>query len=149
MNQPAASYPWDDEQACHWLHESGCWPRLARLAQGTLREDPNTYPHQIRAAAATLVLIARENLWPENSPGILPLTEAVALARRQLTAVKQRYSIQLRQKPDLIGDPVFRALMETLDDEIRILEARIADPPTLLPNRPPSSWREFWSDKFA
>ena len=140
--------PWHDADAIEWLSKMKCWTKMARLIQGTLKQDPNTYPHQMRAAVAMVLMIGREGLWPTGDSSVMPLHEVVALARRQLAHVKQRFSLQSRRNRDLLGNPVFKALLGTLDDEIRILEARNSDPKTVLSDKPPGSWQNFWSEKF-
>ncbi len=146
MNQPDL-IPWHNEAASKWISETVCWSKMAKLVQGTLQMEPNKFPHQIRAAAAVVIMIGRKGMWPESND-LLSVVDIIALARRKLTQVKQLYSVQSRQNPSLSGDKTYKAILQTIGDEIKILEARIADPPLELSDQPPDSWADFWSVEF-
>lgn len=137
--------PWHDEQAQHWLSSLNSWSNMARLIQTTLNQDPAKYPHQIRAAAALVIMFGREYVWP-NRVDVISLDDAISLARRQLAQVKHQFSIRARINPELKQNPKLRMLLDSIDQEIRILESRISEEPMNMPNEPPSTWGEFWSD---
>ena len=137
--------PWMDETALRWLATLDSWPRLVRLVQTTLKQEPRKFPHQIRAAAALLIMIGREGLWPTSS-GILSIEDVSGLARRQLAQVKHLFSTQARLDRGLVKDRGFRTLLNSLDEELRILEARASrDDSPALPQEPPCSWGDFWT----
>ena len=137
--------PWMDETALRWLASLDSWPRLVRLLQKTLEQEPRKFPHQIRAAAALLIMIGRDGLWPVKS-GIMSLQDVSGLARRQLAQVKHLFSTQARLDRGLVKDRGFRTLLNSLDEELRILEARASrEDPRTLPQEPPCSWGKFWN----
>ena len=95
---------------------------MTRLIKSTLTLEPSEYPHQIRAAAALVILLCRPNLWPGES--IRELDEVVDLARRKLVLIKSFFTSEARVKGNLTSDPAFKRLMKSLEQEIRILESR-------------------------
>lgn len=138
--------PWQDEEASRWLANLESWPRMIKLIQTTLKQDPRKYPHQIRAAAATVIMFGKQGLWPEKS-GLMSLSDVASLARRQLAQVKHLISVQARIDSDLVKDRAFRSLLNSLDQELRILESRTEQSETLsLPQQPPATWGKFWFD---
>ena len=137
--------PWHDEQAKLWLSYLSSLPNMVRLIQTTLNQDPAKYPHQIRAAAALVIMLAREDIWPDRSD-VISLDDVIGLARRQLAQVKHQFSIRARINPKLKQMPKFRLLLDSIDQEIRILESRISEEPMNMPNEPPSTWGDFWCD---
>ena len=137
--------PWSDEQAIRFLATFESWNQMARLIQTTLKQDPRKYPHEIRAASSLVILICRENIWPNRSD-MMSIDDVVGLARRQLAQVKHQFSIKARIDPKLKQNPKFRRLLDSIDQEMRILESRIADPPLQLPQEPPVSWGNFWCE---
>ena len=137
--------PWHDEHAQHWLSSFSSWPKMARLIQTTLNQDPRKYPHQIRAAAALIIMLGRENIWPDRID-LMPLEDVVGLARRQLAQVKHQFSVKARINPKLKQNPKFRLLLDSIDQELKILESRVSEDPMNMPNEPPSTWTNFWCD---
>lgn len=117
---------------------------MRRLIHGTLKLDPKDHAHEIRAAASMVVMFARDGLWPESE--IETLESVIELAARQLSHVKQLYETKARIRPELQSSPSYRKLLKSLDEEIRILEARVADPPPKMPNTPPNTWGKFWAE---
>ena len=91
-------------------------------------------------------MFARTNLWPVERAGILSIEDVAGLARRQLAQVKHQFSIKARIEPELKRDPTYRKLMDSLDEELKILESRVSDEEHELPEKPPSSWKEFWHE---
>ena len=135
--------PWEGQEARQWLNAFQPWRKMRRLIHGTLQLDPNENAHQIRAAASMVILFCRDGLWPVGEQGsIEPIIE---LAARQLSHVKQLYETKGRIRPSLQSSKSYRTLLRSLDEEIRILEARIADPKPKMPDKPPCSWGDFWS----
>ncbi|MEZ6093275.1 MAG: hypothetical protein R3C03_03410 [Pirellulaceae bacterium] len=116
------------------------------MIEQTLRNDPKKFPHQIRCAASLVILLCREGLWPVRISND-EIVELAALARRQLTQIKQMFSAESRAKPEVANTEEFRLLMKTLDEEIRCLDARGSDVPLNIPNEPPSGWGAFWDAK--
>ena len=139
---PSNLDPWSDESGQLWLKSFECWTKMTRLIKSTLTLEPSEYPHQIRAAAALVILLCRPNLWPGES--IQELDEVVDLARRKLVLIKSFFTSEARVKGNLTSDPAFKRLMKSLEQEIRILESRMTDPPMGLPQRAPTTWGDFW-----
>jgi len=137
--------PWSDEQSIRFLSTFESWANMAHLIQTTLKQDPRKYPHQIRAACAVVIMICRDKLWPERSD-LMTIDDVVSLARRQLAQVKHQFSIKARINTELKQNPKFRRLLDSIDQEMRILESRVAEEPLDLPQEPPASWGQFWSD---
>ena len=115
--------PWNDPAARQWLTTLKSWPKMAKMIQSTLRQDPQKYPHQIRAAASAIIMFAREGLWPQSS-GVLAVEDVAALARRQLSQIRSVFSVQTRVNRDLLKDHQFKQLLKSLDQELRLLESR-------------------------
>ncbi|MEE2825367.1 MAG: hypothetical protein VYE64_01930 [Planctomycetota bacterium] len=134
--------PWADEDAQAWLTSSGGWQKIGRLIRSTLSLEPSEHPHQIRAAASLVILFGRQGLWPQETTD--DLDEVVDLARRKLVLIKAFFTSEARVKGNLTSNPAFKELMESLDQEIRILESRSNDEPTGKSQQPPASWGPFW-----
>lgn len=136
--------PWNDASASEWLGKQEAWQRLLKYICATLESDPRKYPNQIRAAAAMVILLGREGIWSIAS-GQREREHLVALAKRQLAQIKQMYSIESRGNSTLSGDPAYKKFMQTLDEEMRLLEARMNGEEINLADAPPSSWGDFWN----
>ncbi len=135
--------PWNDREAKIWLKDSRPWELFTSMIARTLENEPRRFPQQIRAAAAFVILFCRPGLWPTGR-GTAELEDLVALARRQLSQVRQLYAAESRQNPDIMNSPDFRSLMKTLDEEMRCLDARLSVTPLNIPNSPPTSWGRFF-----
>ena len=134
--------PWESPEGAQWLQTFQPWRQMRRLIHGTLMMDPTEHAHEIRAAASMVILFCRPGLWPVgDQESITPVIETAA---RQLLHVKQLYEAKGRIRPELQSSKSFRKLLRTLDEEIRILESRMADPKPKMPNVPPCSWSHFW-----
>lgn len=134
--------PWETMVGKQWLNSFPPWKQMRRLIHGTLKLDPKDHAHEIRAAASMVIMFARDGLWPESE--LDSLEEVIELAARQLSHVKQLYETKARIRPQLQSSPSYRKLLKSLDEEIRILEARVADTTPKMPNTPPNTWGEFW-----
>lgn len=144
-NSNSATAPWDSPEAAAWLGGFEAWRQTIRLIHGSLQLEARTHPQEIRAAAAMVVLFCRENLWPQNENEIHdPILE---MAARQLSTVKQLYETKSRLKPELQSNKNYRNLLTSIDQEIRILEARLSNPKPKMPNQPPCTWGQFWTDE--
>ena len=115
---------------------------MGRIVRSTLSLEPAEHPHQIRAAASMVILFGRHGMWPGES--VQELDEVVDLARRKLVLIKSFFTSEARVKGNLTSNPAFKELMESLDQEIRILESRSNDEPGAKGQRPPASWGPFW-----
>jgi hypothetical protein len=116
---------------------------LLKMIRRTLELDARKNPHEIRAAAAFVILLCRENLWPARD-GIEELDRIANLATQQLTKIKQLFEQRCRMERELLANPAYRSMLDSLDQEIRILESRISDPKPMMPQEPPTSWGDFW-----
>jgi len=136
--------PWESEQAATWLNAFQPWQQTLRLIHGTLKLEANKNPQEIRAAAAMVILFCRENLWPTNIED--EREKILELAARQLSSIKQLYENKARTDSSLLSNKKFRNLLVSIDQEIRLLEARMSDPKPTMPNQPPCTWGEFWTE---
>ncbi|MEL7496359.1 MAG: hypothetical protein AAFN77_02025 [Planctomycetota bacterium] len=134
--------PWKTAAGSQWLSAFQSWRSMRRLIQGTLNLDPNEHAHEIRAAASMVIMFCRDGLWPPSEQD--DATPVIELAARQLSHVKQLYETKGRIQPKLQSSKSYRKLLKSLDEEIRILEARIADSSPKMPNVPPCTWGDFW-----
>lgn len=144
MNQfgePAKS-PWDADGVPQWLNSLDSWKQMIRLILGTLQLEVHDKPHEIRAAASMVVMFCRENLWPTDDRNTQD--KVLGLAARQLSQVKHLFETKARENPKLQSNPKFRSLLVSIDQEIRILEARQSDPKPVMPDSPPATWGNFW-----
>ncbi len=122
--------------------------QMCRLIEGTLRLEVDSRPHEIRAAACMVILLARKNLWstsarsPDKNED--EMDRLVGLASRQMGAVKQLFEKNLRARPQLQNDPSYKKFMESVTQEIRILESRMSKTKSKLPEEPPCTWGKFW-----
>lgn len=138
-----APSPWESESATKFLASCQSYRNLLKMIRQTLELDARNSPHEIRAAAALVILLCRENLWPARD-GLEELDRVANLATQQLTKIKQLFEQRCRIDPKLLANPNYRSMLDSLDQEIRILESRISDPKPTLPKQPPSSWGDFW-----
>ena len=138
--------PWNDQDAIRWVAESDSMRQLCRLIEGTLMLEVDSRPHEIRAASCMVILLARRNLWSTafGSDEVEELDRLVGLALRQLSAVKYLFEKNMRANPQLQNDPSNKKFMESVTQEIRILEGRMSDTPSKLPEQPPCTWGNFW-----
>ncbi len=135
--------PWENESAAQWLATFTPWQQSLRLIKGTLKLEAHKSPQEIRAAAAMVIMFCRDNLWPSNSDS--EREKVIELAARQLSTIKQLYETKARNDGSLLSNKKYRNLLTSIDQEIRLLEARITDPKPQLPNEPPCTWGEFWT----
>ena len=143
-DQNADVPPWETPEGRKWFATFQGWRAMRRMIEGTLNLSPKDHAHEIRAAASMVIMFCREGIWPEVGQGeMLPVIE---LAARQLSHVKQLYETRGRIRPELQASKNYRLLLKSFDEEIRILEARAADPKPKMPNQPPCTWGEFWHD---
>ena len=134
--------PWDTEDGMQWLEDLNPWGQAMRLIHGTLQLETKKHPQEIRAAAAMVVMFCRENLWPIRDEH--QIDRILETAAKQLTAIKQLYEIKARSKPEMMTNRNYRNLLVSIDQEVRILEARMSDPKPPMPNEPPASWGDIW-----
>lgn len=142
------SKPWDDPAAQEWIEESESMRQVCRLIEGTLRLEVDSRPHEIRAAACMVILLARQGLWStasrDEDSKIHEMDRLVSLASRRMSGVKQLFEKNLRANPELRNDVSYKKFMESLNQEIRILDSRMSEVPSKLPEEPPCTWGEFW-----
>lgn len=141
----SALAPWMDEEATRWLGTSDQWVRLLAMIKRTLENDARRFPHQIRAAASLVIMLCREGYWPIKSSQ-RERDEIVSLAKRQMTVVRQAYAFEARSRPELLANTDYKAILQVLDEELRLLDARLADEPVNMPDRPPLHWGKFFQD---
>ncbi len=137
--------PWMNREATRWLASSDHWMRLLSMVKRTLENDARKFPHQIRAAASLVIMLCREGYWPARYDQ-RERDEIVALAKRQLMVVRQAYAFEARSRPELLANPDYKAILQGLDDELRLLDARLADEAVNLPDRAPACWGQFFRD---
>jgi hypothetical protein len=135
--------PWNTPQGTDWLASFDPWLQTLRLIHGTLQLEPTEHYHEIRAATAMVILFCRENFWPIKDDSTQD--QILGLASRQLSNIKQLYEYKARSNPGLKTNPSYRNLLTSLDEEIRLIEARMSDDNPMMPNTPPVTWGEFWT----
>jgi hypothetical protein len=136
--------PWDTERASRFLADFDAYRKVLHTVEKTLQQDVRQFPHEIRAAAAMVIMLCRKNLWPCRE-GQEKLDRIAHVAARQLTRIKQLFEQRGKIKPEILADPAYRTFLTTLDQEIRILESRMTDPKPQMPTDPPITWGEFWT----
>ena len=118
------------------------------MIEGTLRLEVTQYPHQIRAAATMVILLCRPGLWPtvgtDEEMVLDELDRICNLAHRKLSAIRKMFESKSKENPDLLTRPEFRNLLDSILQEQKILESRMSETPTRLPQEPPCSWGSFW-----
>lgn len=143
-----ASKPWRDDDAARWIESSDSMRQMCRLIEGTLRLDPGQRPHEIRAAACMVIMLARKKLWVtasrEDEDVEEELSRLVSLASWRLGAVRQLFEKNMRANPELLDDASYKRFMESMGQEIRILESRMSETTSKLPEEPPCTWGDFW-----
>jgi hypothetical protein len=135
--------PWDAESAKDFLTGFDAYKNVIRTIEKTLQKDAKVYPNEIRAAAAMVILLCRENLWPTKG-GVERRDKVVHVAARQLTTIKHLFEQRGKTNPELLTNKNYRNLLMALDEEVRILEARLSDPKPQMPKETPSTWSQFW-----
>ncbi len=143
-----ASKPWNDDAAARWVDSSESMRQMCRLIEGTLRLEVSERPHEIRAAACMVILLGRKKLWatasrdPDDADD--ELVRLIGLAARRLGAVRHQFDKYMRTNPELLNDATYKRFMESLGQEIRILESRMSETKAKLPEEPPCTWGDFW-----
>lgn len=141
--------PWDDPYAANWLGAFQPWQRMLRMVKKTLEQEPRNYPHQIRAAASFVILFCRPGMWPDNGSHA-ELDVVIELTRRQLSTVRQMYALEGRSNKKLMANRNFKALLKSLEEEIRILDSRMSDEDGATKiNQAPASWGDFLGKRQA
>ena len=141
MKTPPA--PWETKNGRKFLVSCGPYRQLLKTTRATLQLEARKFPHEIRASAAVVILLCRENLWP-TTEGIEELDRIANLATQQLTKIKQLFEQRCRRDPTMLTNPNYRRMLDSLEQEIRILKSRISDPKPMMPGEPPDSWGDFW-----
>ena len=140
--------PWNDPDAIQWVESSDSLRQMCRLIEGTLRLEVSDRPLEIRAAACMVILLARKNLWStaarDEEAAIHEMDRLVGLAARRMGTLKQLFEKNMRAKPELQNDPSYKRFMESVSQEIRILESRMSETVSKLPEEPPCTWGDFW-----
>jgi hypothetical protein len=142
------SKPWNESAAVEWVQNTDAMRQLCRLVEGTLRLDVTQRPHEIRAAASMVIMLGRKNLWAttarESEEMADELDRLVGLASRQMGAVRQLFEKNFRANPELANDASYKRFLESIGQEIRILESRMSESSSKLPEEPPCTWGDFW-----
>lgn len=143
-----AGLPWENDLATDWVRNSDSMRQTCRLIEGTLQLEVTQYPHQIRAAAAMVILLCRPGLWATNNTDeelmLEELDRVCNLAHRKLSAIRQMFESKSKSNPKLSTRPEIRNLLDSILQEQRILESRMSETPSRLPQEPPCSWGTFW-----
>lgn len=135
--------PWNQPDAATWLSGNEALRRFVRLIRKTLDNDPRQFPLQMRAAAAMVILLCRRGLWPASG-GQPELDEVVGQARRNLALIRQLYSVESKRREDVGGHESLNHLLRAIEDEMRILDARLSEKPLNIPDSPPETWGKIW-----
>lgn len=144
MTQSHDRCPWNQPDAATWLNGNEAMRHFATLVTRTLENDARQFPLQMRAAAAIVILLARPGMWPGGSPE--ELDHVLLAARRNLSVIRELYSIDSKRRDDLGGKhgTSLHRLLKAIEYEMRILDARLSDEPLNIPNEPPEAWGLKW-----
>lgn len=145
FDKKKAHSPWDDPDAAMWIRSFDAWGQTLRLVQGTLQLKTKDNLHEIRAATSMVIMFCRENLWPTEDQ--IEREQIIESAVKQLSMIKQLFESKARVDSSLLSNEKYRDFMTSLDQEVRILEARISDPKPVMTNTPPVCWGEFWTNE--
>ena len=118
---------------------------MTNLIHATLKLEARTHPHEIRAAVALIIMFCREGFWPVEDEDSSELDDVLSLARRQMVVIKSLFAQQLKFKPELASDDSFKTLLRSLDEEMRVLDARMSDSQIKKAQEAPATWGKFWS----
>ena len=138
-----ANAPWDTSEGEDFLTYFVPYRNILKTIEVTLNRDVNKFPNEVRAAASMVIILCREKLWPERD-GQRKRDEILDLASKQLIRLKQLYETKGKIDPNLQTKPAYRTLLNSLDQETRILESRLSDPKPVMPNELPATWGDFW-----
>jgi hypothetical protein len=119
--------PWDNDSAADWFGDLFDTIPLAQKVEETLNLEPQEHHEEIRAAAAILIMLGRRYIWP-----ISELDRHLQLAISRLEQLREIYI-------GLGG----AAWGEALDDEIAVLQSRLAYAPESQATQP-RGWEKFW-----
>ena len=140
--------PWSEPDAIRWVSGSESMRQMCRLVEGTLRLEVDSRPHEIRAAASMVIMLARKNLWSTKASRDEEvddeLDRLIGLASRRMGAVKQIFEKNMKANPQLKNDASYKKFLLSVTQEIRILESRMSETPSKLPEEPPCTWADFW-----
>jgi hypothetical protein len=141
MSQPNRS-PWFQPDAVTWASGNEAMRRFTRLILKTLENDPRQFPIQMRAAASMVIMLCREGMWPAHDKQ--ELDDVVGQARRNLSVIREFYSIESKRRDDVATHASLNRLLKTIETEMRILDARQSEEPLNIPNEPPEAWGNIW-----
>jgi len=143
-----AGLPWSNPSAVKWVSESDAMQRTCNRVEMTLGWDAEKRPHEIRAAACMVILLGRPGLWWTEAMSEERTLEEIhriaKLAFDQLKKVKRFLESRSVDRPELGSRPEVRNLLDSIDQELKILESRMSWTPKRLPQEPPCSWGTFW-----
>jgi len=134
--------PWNQPDASTWLSGNDSIRRVARLVEKTLDNDPRQFPIQMRAATTMVILLCRAGMWPAHDQE--ELNEVIAQARRNLTMIRELYSVESKRREEVGQHQSLHRLLKGLEAEMRILDARMSESPLNIPDEPPESWGLTW-----
>ena len=132
--------PWHVPAIKGWLAEFQPWHNYTHHIKQMLERKPAQFPYEMRAAAGLAIMLARESLWPTND-----LDDVIYLSSTKLTHVRNMIFSMSSQNKQLLSDERFRILVKSMDEENKILSARMSRVKSDAPEAPPCSWAGFWA----
>lgn len=135
----STSAPWYLPAVNQWLSNFQPWLNYTHQISLLLRRKPQQFPNEIRAAAALVIILGRDKLWPTAD-----LEEVIYLASTKLNHVRNMTFSLSKKRPDLLNDKRFKALVSSIDQECKILNSRMSRVHIEVPEEPPATWHGFW-----
>ena len=132
--------PWHLPMVNEWLSSFRPWQNYTHHIRQVLEKKPQQFAHEIRGAAALVIMLGREKLWPTND-----LDDVVYLASAKLGTVRNVIFSMSNKNKDLLNDERFRLLVRSIDEELRILATRRSRVKQAAPEEAPVSWAGFWN----
>jgi len=121
--------PWDNDGAADWFDDLFDKTKLAKHVEDTLKLDVANSYQEIRAAAAVLLFLGRDYIWPVQD-----------LDRHLLLAADKLEEINRLDEVAESGE-----LVSEIQSEIRELRSRVkAQGPSQSAPASPKRWWQFW-----
>lgn len=120
--------PWDNDGAADWFGVLFEKTKLAKQVEDTLKLDAQNYHEEVRAAAAVLLFLGRNYIWP-----VKDLNRHLTLAADRLEEIS-RVAV-IAESPEFVDE--IRA-------EIQELRGRIKTPGSSQ-SPPPKKWWQLWT----
>ncbi len=132
--------PWHHPDVHEWLVAFRPWQNYTHHVRQILERKPQQFAHEVRGAAALVIMLGREKLWPTND-----LEDVVYLASAKLGTVRNLIFSMSNKNKELLNDERYRLLIQSIDEELRILATRRSRAKRTAAEEAPASWVGFWN----